>query len=80
MLKDLSYSEQNIMFINNDDGLKANGEVLSQLYRGMDKTGVHLNNLGKEILTNHFKAGLTELYYKAKLRDEYDVVPPGHIS
>ena len=74
-LRTLAATEPHIAFIDNDDGLLANGIADDQLYRKNDKSGVHLNKLGANILADKISEGLREAYYRMKLEDEYDVIP-----
>ena len=74
-LRTLAVSEMHISFIDNDDGLLANGVPDDLLYRKSDKSGVHLNTLGANILADKFSEELREVYYKMKLENEYDVIP-----
>ena len=75
-LKKLSQTEQNILFIDNDDGLKSeDGTPIDMLYNTCDANGVHLNEQGLSILTDKFRESLTEAFYKIKLEAEHQVIP-----
>ena len=73
MLEKLANGEENMLFINNDMGLTVDGKPYVDVYRSNDISGVHLNKMGLSILTDNVQQGIREAYYKARLRDEWNV-------
>jgi ribA/ribD-fused uncharacterized protein len=71
----LCKQENNLTFVDNDNGLAVNNHASEDLYKPNDKTGVHLNRKGCDILSDNFKEALHEIHYKIKLRREYNVQP-----
>ena len=74
MLSDLACNEENIFFIDNDLDLTANGKPRLELYKDRDARGVHLSQAGCMVLANNICSGLKDAYYKAALRNEWNVV------
>lgn len=68
-LHELADNEENVIYIDNDNGLKANNEVCKSLYRDI----IHLNDDGRMILADNIKSGMREGYGKNALRVEWDV-------
>ena len=76
MLKELSQKEPNIMYINNDEGFKLEGEAYIEAFNENDVTGVHLSKLGKTMLADNLRAAISEAHYKNSLSVEWDIVVP----
>ena len=74
-LSHLSRREQNVTFINNDNTLAIFGEPCSDCYNEKDMLGVHLNTKGRAFLAENFNEAISEGYFKALLRDNFNVVP-----
>ena len=74
MLSDLACNEENIFFIDNDLDLTVNGKPRLELYKDRDARGVHLSQAGCMVLANNICSGLKDAYYKAALRNEWNVV------
>lgn len=70
-LHKLSEAEENIMYINNDTGMKNDNGPDKDLYRDT----VHLNDKGRMILADNIKSAVREGFAKNALRVEWDVAP-----
>ena len=73
-LEALGQSESNILYIDNDIGLMSDGEPSNELYTKTDILGVHFNERDRMILADNISNGIREAYYKAVLREDWNVV------
>ena len=71
MLKELSEKEDNIIFIDNDEGFMAEGQAYGEVFQ---KRGVHINMRGKVMLADSFKSAIREAHNKSNLWQECDIV------
>ena len=65
----------NIMFADHSALFIEDGMVKQSLFRQADKTGVHINEKGVQVLNENLIKALVEIHFQKKLAVEYDVIP-----
>ncbi len=72
MLKEMSEKEANVIYVGHDNLLK-HDLPCPDYYRTNDKSGVHLNEHGRNIVCKNLTQGMIQAHYQNILKDEWYV-------
>ena len=72
-LSQLSCREDMIEFVDNDVHFFNDSEVIKELFKGRDATGIHINDVGRARLEASFLQSVKEICFKRKLENEWSI-------